>query len=554
MATRYEIRTFNDVVRAVLETLKIQSTDTQSINRIKRNINMVYLNHVVPASNSWDWLNDTVSLSVEPYFDGGTASVQQNVSVVELTQAPATSMVGKFFSIDNHNEIYRIALHAANSTTVILEGLYNGATNAEARYKIWSDKVVLPSDCMKVRDVISTNAVMPLQGLSLQQFRKHQVSGGALIGSPSYYCEGGQEDPSPYVSITDLPSIAGRASTGLVKTITFNANITNYVSVGDRIHIECPNSYDYTGDFIVSAVSGADLSYTAKTATTESYTADTSIVVMAVNIQNVSPARHLLVYPSIQHRNQRINLIVDYQKFPSELIADSDEPLIPREHRSVLFFGAMWLSSDRETDLERADRYQSLMAAEIQRMITRGSSTPKTPTIRVSNSYLRTKQGRTGRSRMASDLLFPGLAGGSAGGAPTATGTPNSVAIFDENGYLIGSSEVDLDLLEYLIGTQAIGLAVAVDNTTTILDSFSSQTYKSADIQYIIHRGSSYRAGHFLIVTNGSDVRVTDFATTEIGDTGIEFEADTVGNDMRFKAVADSQSQPATIQYKVSFV
>ena len=45
----FELRTFDDVIQAVREELKIQSTDTVSINRIKRNINSVYLDEVVPA-------------------------------------------------------------------------------------------------------------------------------------------------------------------------------------------------------------------------------------------------------------------------------------------------------------------------------------------------------------------------------------------------------------------------------------------------------------------------------------------------------------------------
>jgi hypothetical protein len=517
---------------------------------------MVYLNEVVPASNSWNWLNNTVTLSVDPYFDAGTANVQQNVASVTLTQAPATSMAGKFFSVDNNNEIYKIAQHTANSSTLKLEGLYNGSTSTAARFKIWTDKVVLPSDCMQVSEVITTNAIKPLDKVALQQFRKHEISGGALIGSPSFYCEGGLEEPSPYIAISGLPAVSTRASSGLTKTIGFAANVDTYISVGDRIHIESPNSYEYTGDFIVSAVSGNTITYTARVDKQESTTADTDLTVQSLNTSNTSPAPILLVYPAIQQRNQRINLVVDYQMFPSELIADRDEPLIPREHRSVLFFGAMWLSSDRETDLDRSDRYKVLMDAGIQKMLSKTTATPKTPTMRVSPSYLRTKSGMFGRARYSSDIMQEGFGGGngSAGNAPTATGTPNSVAVFDSNGYLIGSSDIDLDLLSYLLGTQATGSQNVANDTTDVIDEWDVTEYKSAIVQYMIQRDTAYRAGQFIISTDGSNITYSDDGSMETGDTGADWTADLFGGNFRIKLTLDNQGTSGIVYYKVSLV
>jgi hypothetical protein len=441
MATRYEVRTFADIVRAVCETLKVQSSDVETINRIKRNINMVYLNHVVPASNSWTWLDETVTLSLEPYLDSGTANVQQNVATVTLTQAPAYSVVGRYLSVDGSNEIYRIATHAAGSMTLTLESPYSGTTSTTAKYKIWTDRIMLPSDAMKIREVITPNAVAPLQGVALQQFRKHQISGGALIGSPSFYAEGPLEEPSPYTSITGLPLVSGRQSAGLTKTINFAGDPSTLISVGDRIHVESPNQYTYAGDFIVSAVTSSSISYTGRIPLDESSLADATPTVQFTNTSNSSPAPTMLVYPSIMYRNQRMNLVVDYQVYPSELIADRDEPRIPREHRTVLFYGAMWLSCDRETDAERAAQYKGQMELTSPANAFSLVFYAKDPTMRVSNSYLKTKLGRFGRSRYSSDISYEAFGGASGStSAPTATGTPNSVAVFDENGLLIGSS------------------------------------------------------------------------------------------------------------------
>jgi hypothetical protein len=556
MATRYEVRTFGDIVRTVCETLKVQSSDVETINRIKRNINMVYLNHVVPASNSWTWLDETITVSVEPYFEGGTASVQQNIATVTLTQSPATSMVGRYFSVDGNNEIYRVATHAAGSVTLTLEGPYSGSTATAARFKLWTDKAVLPSNCMKVREVITPNASAPLMNVALQQFRKHQISGGALIGSPSYYAEGPMEEPSPYTSIAGLPAVTSRESAGLSKTIHFTGDPSTTVSVGDRIHIESPNQYTYAGDFIVSAVTSSSISYTGRIALDEGATTDATITVQFLTTSNSSPAPTLLVYPSIMQRNQRINMVVDYQAYPSELIADRDEPRIPREHRSVLVYGAMWLSCDRETDADRAAQYKGQLELTLQQMLARSSSTAKTPTMRVSNSYLQSKAGRGGRSRYSSAIGYESVSGtGGGSSAPTATGTPNSVAVFDENGYLIGSSDINLDLLEYLIGTQAASSKLIPDNATTSLDAFSATTYRTANVQYAVMRGSIIRAGLFIITTEGTTVTTADYATTEIGgSTGVDFSADLTGGNFRLLATTDAQGVSATVYYKVSLV
>lgn len=554
MATRYEVRTFGDIVRAVLETLKVQASDTESVNRIKRNINMVYLNHVVPASNSWNWLNNTTTVTVEPYFAAGTASVQQNLTLVQLIQTPATSQEGKFFSVDDGCELYRIASHTVGDDFFYLESPYSGTTNTAASFKIWTDKVVLPSDCMKVKEVITTNATKPLDPVSLQQFRKHQISGGALVGSPSFYCEGGLEEPAPYTDIADLPALVSTTSAGLYKTLTFAADVADYLSVGDRIHVVHNDQYTYTGDFIVSGIDGVDLTYTGRLPFNEEANTDVSALsIQLVATTNTDPAPTLLVYPAIQQSNRRINLVVDYQMYPSELIADRDEPLIPREHRSVLFYGAMWLSSDRETDIDRADRYKVLCDLEVQKMLQRASATPKTPTMRVSNSYLRTKSGLFGRSARYTAGMEPFGSAPSAN-APTATGTPNSVAIFDANGLLIGSPDIDLDLLSYLIGTQATGSVPVDNNATTTIDAWEVDLYKSAEIQYVIKRGTTYRSGHLVVATDGSTVNYSDSGPLEIGETGAEWTADLIAGTFRVQVTLDDQAVGGTVYYKVSLV
>lgn len=548
---RYGLRTFGDIVRAIQEQLKIQSTDTETLSRIKRNINSVYLQHVVPASN-WEWLNASLSVTNEPYFEGGSASVQQNLVRVELTQAPNTSKVGYYFTVNNSNEVYRIATHAAGSNILTLEVPFTGTTNAAAKYKIWTDRIPLPADCMTVTEVMSTGATQPLHPVSQQQFRKHQVSGGARIGSPSFYFQGPAVAPEPYSSIPSLPQVIGRSSRGLVKTIELAAEAAGFLEVGSKIRVLSPNAYQYEGDFTVTSVSGNTFSYTGRVPLNDT-AADDALVVLQESNQNLGPAPSLYIFPAIQEKNRRITMLVDYTSYASELLADKDEPLIPFEWRKVLFEGGMWLSCDRNTDAERAETFRQLMEQTLSRMLLKTENVQKTPTMRLSNSYLSSKRGwRKALGSYADGFSMSG--GGAISAAPVATGTPGTVAVFDDAGYLIGSDTIDLSMLEYLIGNEGGKEANLPTNEDTVVSEYDATTYKSLQFQYQITRDGKYRSGTVFVNTNGSVTTHADKGAMEIGDVGVVFDTDIFAGQMRVIAKVDSSGATALIKYKASLL
>lgn len=550
---RYGLRTFGDIVKAVMEQLKIQASDTVTLNRVKRNINMVYLSHVVPAAN-WDWLNETISLTTEPYFEGGDASVQQNLVTVTLTQAPPTSKTGYYFTTNTCGQVYRIATHAPGSMTLTLETPFNGATNPAAKYKIWTDRIPLPADCLEVKTVTTTSAAQPINAVSMQQMRKHQISGGASIGSPSYYAEGPAEMPEPFSSIPGLPQIVGRSSKGLVKTIHFDAEPT-MVEAGTKIRVLSPLAFQYEGNYTVSKVEGTSFSYTGRYALDEAQTSDMTLVVMQESIQNLGPAKHLYIFPALMQRNQRVTLIADYSAYASELIAENDEPLIPFEHRNVLFEGAMWLSCDRNTDAERSETHRQLMEQILSRMLIKAESAPKMPSIRASNSYLNTKRGglfrRRGASYYSDGLVF---GGNPTSGSPVATGTPNTVAVFDENGWLIGSPTIDLTALEFLVGTEGGQEATLTPSTTVTVNAWDGTKYKGLKLQYQIFRGTAFRHGELYVNTNGAIATFADLGPTEIQATGVDFDADIFAGQIRVLANVDNSGPTGLLKYKVSLI
>ena len=130
-----QLKTYKDIQDAVLEELKIQSGDTNAVNRIKRDINIIYLNEVI-AAKRWYWMRDKVTVQTEPAFFLGTANVLANSNQVTLTEAPATSKKGYLFASVDFDEVYEIESHAAGTNTFTLSVPYMGKTNTEARYYI----------------------------------------------------------------------------------------------------------------------------------------------------------------------------------------------------------------------------------------------------------------------------------------------------------------------------------------------------------------------------------------------------------------------------------
>lgn len=146
---------FKDIQDAVLEELKIPATDTKTLTRVKRNINSIYVNKVVPATR-WPWLRKRINLVHEQFYDTGTANVGLSSITVVLSEVIAIGEGSKkdfLFSVNGFSEIYKIDAHTAGSDTLTLSSVYTGETQTTAGYRIWTDEVSLPTDCRETIDV-----------------------------------------------------------------------------------------------------------------------------------------------------------------------------------------------------------------------------------------------------------------------------------------------------------------------------------------------------------------------------------------------------------------
>lgn len=193
----YTLRDFADIIDMVTSELKHSASDTAEMARIKRDINVIYKDEVVPAAR-WKWLYGHHTAEHKPYYASGTCTVTPDSTTVTLTVAPSTSKTGYFFAVDGFNEIYPISAHTAASTTVTLASPYTGTLNTAATFKIWTDKVALPVGCRETMEVWHDFSNTPMEGVGLQDFRRKVAENPRYTDRPVYYTtaeyEGTDED------------------------------------------------------------------------------------------------------------------------------------------------------------------------------------------------------------------------------------------------------------------------------------------------------------------------------------------------------------------------
>jgi hypothetical protein len=196
--TVYKVLDFSDIVDAVREELKVQSDDTVTINRIKRIINTVYLQEVIPYSR-WKWLEGFSTLQLPAVYNGGTASITQDSATVTLSATPSAGL-GSFlnyrFAVKGENEIYTITAHTAGSASLTISPAINCTTDTTATFEIYRDWLALPTDCDETVQVWHDHQAYQMEGRGLKDFRLASMGDPRRSGRPQLYYTGDYYDPS----------------------------------------------------------------------------------------------------------------------------------------------------------------------------------------------------------------------------------------------------------------------------------------------------------------------------------------------------------------------
>jgi len=453
------IKTFADIVAAVREEVKENASDTTAINRIKRDINIVYSE--VIAAKRWWWLVESDTLQIPAAYKVGTAQVVHGSNRVELSVALPVPKEGFFFTVDGQNESYFIESHTPGSAVLKLSQSYAGATNMAVGFKIWKDHIPLPSYAKETVEVLSPLTRAPLENLGLQEFRRLSSALPKLEGVPEAYYTGDFTEPFPDEAIANMPEVLHKSSLGVIKTVVFKASLPAAVIAGKTIRVKAANHASYNGDVRIAKIQTTNVSndtivYVGKDEHTEPFGADHDIEFRSIiTTADRTRYRAIYFYPSIT--DQPLNLMLDYQKNVMPLENDTDEPIIPLDDRMVLVYGALQRSWSRARNPEEAARNLGLYRDTMARMAGYMQDSVDKPLLKPSRFYLGAKRNsfKSRRFNLPLDGFF-GASGASTGGSIVATlGTPDTVAIFNSNGELEGSSVVSVAELNYLDGASS---------------------------------------------------------------------------------------------------
>jgi len=194
----YQVIDFKDIQDAIIEELKVQASDTVTLNRVQRVVNQVYLQEVVPFAR-WKWLEGSYRVVHKSRYNASTVTVVPNTSTVVMAVTPALSygsFAGKKFAVDGYNEIYYVESHTAGSNTLTLSTEYTGNYSITAGFKIWTDEVALPLDARETVSVWHNFHSKPMEGTGLQKLRSLMALNPRAEGYPSLYYTGDFSSPT----------------------------------------------------------------------------------------------------------------------------------------------------------------------------------------------------------------------------------------------------------------------------------------------------------------------------------------------------------------------
>lgn len=182
---------FEDIYTAILEELKIPLTDGTTLGRIKRDINMVYINHVIPFKpRAWWWLELKESLPTYEKINTGTVTVTADSATITFSSAPTGSLTGYYIKLEAYPDVIKISAHTAASTTATLEETWVNDTGSGKSFRAWKNFAALPSTMKEVTTVTHDRRSVPLDAVHNSKFTEMRVRNPSTEGYPTIYNTG----------------------------------------------------------------------------------------------------------------------------------------------------------------------------------------------------------------------------------------------------------------------------------------------------------------------------------------------------------------------------
>ena len=186
-----QLVTYEDIYTAICEELKIPLTDGTTLARIKRDINMIYLNHIIPFKpRAWWWLEQKESIVTAVKQTTGTISLTADSTTVTFSDAPTVSLTDYYIKAEGYPEIIKISAHTANTTTATLETAWCLEAVTGNSFKAWKDFAPLSSTMKEIIIVTHARLSVPVTAVNSPSFTERTARYPEYEGVPTLYNTG----------------------------------------------------------------------------------------------------------------------------------------------------------------------------------------------------------------------------------------------------------------------------------------------------------------------------------------------------------------------------
>lgn len=188
MSAGYKLVDYVDIQNAILEELKVPSTDGVTLSRIKRDINIIYLNHVIPFKpRAWNWLEFKEDVTTYEKYETGTVTVTEDSTTITFSSAPSISLTGYYIKLAGYPDIIKISAHTASVATATLANAWCLASGSGNSFKAWKDYASLDASMKDVILVTHDRRYEPLTAVNNAQFTQERARYPEYEGYPTTY-------------------------------------------------------------------------------------------------------------------------------------------------------------------------------------------------------------------------------------------------------------------------------------------------------------------------------------------------------------------------------
>jgi hypothetical protein len=554
----YTLKSFDDIVNAVIEELKVPSSDTTTINRIKRRVNGVYRDEVVPFSK-WEWARGFTAIKVGAYYTGGTATVTTNSTTVTLSTVIPSGNGSKaryYFTVDGFSEIYEIASHTAGTAALTLSEQYTGTSSSSATFKIWTDRFALPTDCKETVLVWHDYSRQPLDGVGQSEYQRIKSAAGLSQARPAYYTVTDFYDPSAgteveatrYRELRAWPAILDKQTTlhvDYIKEVTELSATTDepILPAEDRIVLV----------YGTLAWAWSAIARNPEEAARNQLLYNAKLARMAGKMRDVQEKPKLVpssIYLKTKRGVSKGGFDGDAAIFGA---AGSGGPSMVTYMENGTINGAnvtgtITVSSGVTIDGIDISADAATQAAHIA--ATSGVHGVTGSVVGTSDTQTLTNKSIDADSNTITNIENADIkSGANIALSKLAALTATKVAVTDSSGVLSTSSVTPTELT-FLTNAVPLTSVALSDNQASAANVLTyAKTYTAAVIDYSISRGAAnVRCGQLFVSNDGTNPSIAD-SSAEIGTSGVTLTADISGANVRIRYTSTSTGTAPTFKY-----